>query len=229
MIITKGSAAVRGMWVSLASAQALFPDHESLRVFLSDDLHTRFPQALQDFHTSDTRERSLVQFQFGPNFKSTEDAKRKFPGPPRMELPTREQWRSAEEQEEEREMRSPWDEHWLCHPYFATMPPNTEPPAVINVVPETPLSPTEEEMFHTLCAAPEWEPVASPAAAPPPSSPPPQPPTSLPCPHQTEMPTVEVVACRERPLRRSRRAISRTSSSRPRTRSAAKISKSVHC
>lgn len=233
-VVSKGSDVVRGTWLSLASAQALFQNRDELRVFLSDDLHTRFPQALQDFHSSNSRERSFVQF--GPNFLSTAEAKRKLLGSFRMELPARDGYGA-----EDGESQSTWD-HWLLSPTFASHQgtiPFTEPA----MEPETPLSPTEEEMFHTLCTVSDWEPapaaclaaLVAPAPAsspvpdvssvePPPASPSPSIPS---CPPPVEMTSVELAPCREKPLRRSRRTVVRAAS-RPRTRSAVKISKAVH-
>ena len=232
--VSRGSHAVRGTWLPLASAQALLQDRDVLRVFLSDDLHRRFPQALQDFHSSNSRERSFVQF--GPNFQSTMEAKRKLLGSFRMELPTRDGYGA-----EDGENQPPWD-HWLLSPTFTSHQgtiPFTEPA----MEPEIPLSPTEEEMFRTLCTVSDWEP--APAACPVtpitpasayslvPEVPPVESPSaaiqpSIPlCPPPVEVPTVEVVPCREKPLRRSRRTVVRAAS-RPRTRSAVKISKAVH-
>lgn len=234
VVVSRGSPAVRGTWLALASAQGLLQDRDVLRVFLSDDLHKRFPQALQDFHSSNSRERSFVQF--GPNFLSTAEAKRKLLGSFRVEMPTRDGYGA-----EDGESQAPWD-HWLLSPTFAShqgTTPFTEPA----MEPETPLSPTEEEMFHTLCTVSDWE--STPAACPAvpinsactssavPEVPPVEPPFAAtlpsvsPCSPPVEAPLVEVVSCREKPLRRSRRTVVRAAS-RPRTRSAVKISKAVH-
>lgn len=221
VLISRGSPAVCGTWVSLASAQALFRDRELLNVFLSDDLHKRFPQALQDFHSSSSHERSLVRF--GPNFQSTQDAKKLFLGSFRVELPARPLYSFVDEGEEDLVAESPWETHWhLLHLRDTPLPA----PEEAQVVPETPLSPAEEEMFHVLCSVPDWDTSDCPI------SPPPLPPTAsiphqpLPSPPQpVETPAVQAVPCRERPLRRSRRTIPGVVN-RPRTRSAVKIAKS---
>ncbi|EKM55650.1 uncharacterized protein PHACADRAFT_256425 [Phanerochaete carnosa HHB-10118-sp] len=219
VLVNRGSLAVCGTWVPLASAQTLFRDQDSLSVFLSDDLHQRFPPALQDFHTSSSHERSLVRF--GPNFQSTQEAKKQFLGSFRVELPARPVYNLAGE-EEDPIPESPWDAHWhLLHLQDTPLPA----PEEAQEVPETPLSPAEEEMFHVLCSIPDWEDSESPA------SPPPPPPASLPLqpllspPQPIETPRTEAVPCRERPLRRSRRVIPGVVN-RPRTRSVAKTSKS---
>ncbi|GJE86978.1 hypothetical protein PsYK624_030610 [Phanerochaete sordida] len=219
VLVNKGSPAVCGTWVPLASAQALFNDQESLKVFLSDDLHQRFPQALQDFHSSSSHERSLARF--GPNFLSTQDAKKQFLGSFHVELPARPVYSFAEE-EEDLIAESPWEAHWhLLHLRDTPLPA----PEETQVVPETPLSPAEEEMFHVLCSVPDWEEPES-SAPPPPLPSATMPLQPLPSPPQpVETPAVEVVACRERPLRRSRRTIPGVVN-RPRTRSAVKVSKS---
>lgn len=218
-VVSKGSPAVCGTWVPLACAQALFHNRDSLDVFLSDDLHKRFPQALQDFHSSSSHERSLARF--GPNFQSTQEAKKQFLGSFRVELPARPVYPSVED-EEDPIAESPWEAHWhLLHLRDAPLPEPTETQAV----PETPLSPAEEEMFHVLCSVPDWEESESSM------SPPPLPPVPMPLqpllsvPQAVEPPAVEVVPCRERPLRRSRRTIPGVVN-RPRTRSAVKVSKS---
>lgn len=222
VVVSRGSAAVCGTWAPLAVAQDIFRDRDMLRIFLSDDLHQRFPQALQDFHSSNSRERSFVQF--GPNFLSTAEAKRKLLNSFRMDLPTRDVYEDVEDDDES---QSPWD-HWLLSPVFSTQQ-GTTPFVEPTVEPQTPLSPTEEEMFHTLCAVSDWDPAPVPAPCPtsptPVSAPALTPPTiPLPCPSHVEMPAAP---CRDKPLRRSRRTVVRAGS-RPRTRSAVKISKAVH-
>ena len=153
VVISRGSATVCGLWVPLASAQSLFQDHEQLNVFLSDRLHERFPQALQDFHTSKSREQSFVLF--GPNFLSTQEAKRQFLGSFRVELPVRAAYQLADE--DDREVQSPWEDHWL----FVTPPTSstleTAPFYLPSPEDQEPLSPTEEEMFQTLCVVSDWE------------------------------------------------------------------------
>jgi hypothetical protein len=223
VVVSRGSPAVCGTWVPLSSAQMLFQDRQLLSVFLSDHLHERFPQALQDFHTSKSREQSFVFF--GPNFSSTQEAKRQFLGSFRVELPARATYHLVGE--EDLEIQSPWEDHWL----FVTPPPSTSSenaPFYASLLPqdEEPLSPTEEEMFQTLCSVSDWE---SPSSV---SSPPPLPTPSLPspppaCPWPAEPPIIELVSCRDRKLRRSKR-ITPAAATRPRTRLAVKNAKSLH-
>jgi hypothetical protein len=72
-IISKGSPVVSGRWVPLTAAQSYTREHpvpgDVLNTFLSDTLHEEFPQALQDFHLSNTPGRMLNQF--GRHFGST--------------------------------------------------------------------------------------------------------------------------------------------------------------
>ncbi|KAA1471338.1 hypothetical protein DENSPDRAFT_858875 [Dentipellis sp. KUC8613] len=156
--ITHGTPIVCGTWVPLKEAQAFALAHRQsctpegvLDVFLSDLLFERFPPALQEFHRSNARSRLLNQF--GPHFQSTSDARRlsQRRGVPLGE-PTM-PW--------ERGMMSHADveDHLLAvHPSLAlaevTLPRRQESE---DVVVETPLSPTEEEMFQTLCVASDWD------------------------------------------------------------------------
>ncbi|KAF8327049.1 hypothetical protein F5887DRAFT_1012383 [Amanita rubescens] len=75
-IISKGSPIVSGTWVPLTTAQSYIQEHpvpgDVLNTFLSDKLHEEFPQALQDFHLSNTPGRMLNQF--GRHFGSTLEA-----------------------------------------------------------------------------------------------------------------------------------------------------------
>ena len=221
--VSRGSAAVCGLWVPLSAAQTLFQDRELLSVFLSDHLHERFPQALQDFHTSKSRDQSFMLF--GPNFLSTQEAKRQFLGSFRVELPARTIYHLGDE--DDRDSQSPWDDHWL----FVTPPPSTTleyAPFNASLSPqdEEPLSPTEEEMFHTLCFVSDWEAPSHPTSPPAPVSPPTIRPASPPCPPKITLPVAEAAPCKERQLRRSKR-ITPAVVSRPRTRSAVKIAKSL--
>jgi hypothetical protein len=78
-VITSGSPEICGTWVTLAAAQAYVRDHltsgengiarRALELFLSDTLVEKFPSALQDFHRLNAGLRSLNQF--GKHFEST--------------------------------------------------------------------------------------------------------------------------------------------------------------
>jgi hypothetical protein len=154
MLVSQGSAIVCGTWVPLASAQAFAREHplpdNPLEIFLSDVLFERFPSALQDFHRSNAPGRLLNQF--GPHFKSTVEAKQRS----HLALRNEVEPRAAGDPWEPTSV-SDWDvdDHLLSsHPLgLASLrrPPEEE------LVPETPLSPTEQEMFYALCSAPDWE------------------------------------------------------------------------
>lgn len=162
VVVNRGDPLICGTWVDLATARSLVHDEPLVRTFLSDELHTKFPQPLQDFHHSSQHGRSLKQF--GPPFQSildanSADAKRDsvhF----RMELPPRVRRWAVED-------------HLLSvHPPFAL---RAAPVMSLNsddvIVPETPLSPTEEEIFQTLCGGTDWDtsspaPLLSPAPEP---------------------------------------------------------------
>ncbi|KAL6309051.1 hypothetical protein BKA93DRAFT_814964 [Sparassis latifolia] len=234
VVVTRGSPAVRGTWVPRAVAQPLVEDHPELALFLSDSLHGRFSSLLPDpYHATSCQPDN----EFGPHFQSTVDAERS-----REAL-----WEPGIDSNWESE-----DHLFPVHPPFslASIPTPTSFPEDVTI-PETPLSPTEEEMFHVLCAAPDWEaspavacPVVASAAAVTPSMVPlavtsPESPvmlTSVP-PAPTPLaavtncsedcvvnnePSTGVVkdsACRDRPLRRSKRVANAIANSRSRTRS----------
>ncbi|KAI0049694.1 hypothetical protein FA95DRAFT_1594385 [Auriscalpium vulgare] len=154
--VSQGSPTVCGTWAPLSEAQAFVRQHHSpdtsLDVFLSDLLFERFPTALQDFHRSNTRGRLLNKF--GSQFQSTVDARRASRIQARRVVPVSETclpW--------ERGMFSYTDieDHLLAvHPSLVL--PETPVKRLEDLlVPETPLSPTEQEMFHTLCHISAWE------------------------------------------------------------------------
>lgn len=156
MVISRGSPIILGTWVPLASAQSFIREHPlpgaPLDIFLSDVLYERFPKALHDFHKSNPNRRLLNHF--GPHFRST--------------LELRLQTSSSKDPFDS----NPWDmeesHEWKIEdhlmavhtPYMlltASGPLLQEDAGLA----ETPLSPTEQEMFHTLCAAPDWDDGAS--------------------------------------------------------------------
>jgi len=220
IVISNSSSSVTGTWVPLSTAQTFVKDRPLplglLDIFLSNSLFERFPPALHDFHRSNTPGRLLNKF--GPHFKSTLDQRHSSQLTIRTGAPFREEGRSPWE----REPVSDWDveDHLLSiHPPLglthAMHPTSSE---VADVV-ETPLSSTEQEMFHTLCAIQDWEKEGSV----PPMTTSPSPPESL---HQAAEETLdEEVASprsslRDRPLRRSKRVANiSAAASRPRTRS----------
>ena len=146
VVVSRGDPLVCGTWVDLATARDMVQDEPLVKTFLSETLHEKFPQALQDFHQSSQQGRSLKQF--GPHFQSTVDADTKREAVVhsfRVELPPR--------------MRR-WavEDHLLSvHPPFALRAAMVAVKTDDVVVPETPLSPTEEEMFRTLCTATDWD------------------------------------------------------------------------
>ncbi|KAF7796895.1 hypothetical protein EIP86_008080 [Pleurotus ostreatoroseus] len=154
VVVSRGDALVCGTWVDLAAARALVRDEPLVRTFLSDALHELFPQPLQDFHRSSAQGRALRQF--GPPFQSmaTEGpgvagvgAEGKRVHAFRVELPPRRRWAV--------------EDHLLSvHPPFALRAAAmvaARPEGEEVCVPETPLSPTEEAMFQTLCGGQDWD------------------------------------------------------------------------
>jgi hypothetical protein len=156
VLVNQGSAMVCGTWVPLASAQAFVREHplpdNLLETFLSDALFECFPSALQDFHQSNAPGRLLNQF--GPHFKSTIEAKRRSRSMARNDVEfgcASEPW--------ETDPVSDWDADNLLsgHLPFSLGLAGLKRPPEEELVPETPLSPTEQEMFYALCSLPDWE------------------------------------------------------------------------
>ena len=198
VVINAGSSTVCGTWVPLSVAQEVAVDESSLALFLSDDLRSLFPDTIDVLHPADGP--STTHPQFGHQFQSASEARRRGMTSHRLELPPR-------------EFEVSWEDHLATHPPFILATAAIgghhaaveEPPAVV----ETPLSPTEEEMFHVLCAASEWE------------SPPPE----VPCVDDTVAaattsapPTEATDGVQDRPLRRSKR-VANAAATRSRTRS----------
>ncbi|KAF7338449.1 hypothetical protein MVEN_02070800 [Mycena venus] len=167
MVISRGSAAVKGTWVPLAVAQAYVRDHplpeNVLDTFLSDNLSERFPPALQEFARGSDGNGSVgrVLGQFGAHFGSTLQAT---------------QLCLSQTQGE-----SPKPDHIVTSLSLLTpitVPhPKTPPAEDADVTTTTePLSSTEQQMFRELCVTTDWD-KDSPATAtqrdfePPPLSP----------------------------------------------------------
>ena len=212
-----------GTWVPLATAQELAKDHPLLAVFVSDRLHERFPARVHELRRV-PQDPSIDRF--GLPFASNLDAKRRTSLTRRLEFPPREAgapW--------ERGMVSHWDveEHLLSANFSSSVVSiaSSEPPVEQSaVVPETPLSPTEEEMFRVLCSNPDWETAStresSPAVVVEVGSPAPE--DVKPRPAQV----VKEASCPDRPLRRSKRVANAlvSAANRPRTRSSKRGSRS---
>ncbi|KAI0340519.1 hypothetical protein BDW22DRAFT_379519 [Trametopsis cervina] len=229
-IVTRGSSLICGTWTSLTSARELFQSQSLLNLFLSDNLHQQFPPSFRELRDKAVSEQALPQFGFGPHFQSTVDAKRESTSSFRLKLPQRSvgtPWELG--------MVQQWDveDHLLSvHPPFALCsaslkiaPSSYEDQAP----PETPLSPTEEEMFRVLCSAADWEPPTLCEDRTPTHS-------SIAAvllQDEGEVSATDVTPCvehgkeQERPLRRSRR-VATTAASRPCTRSTARRGKQSH-
>ncbi|KAI0062382.1 hypothetical protein BV25DRAFT_1804163 [Artomyces pyxidatus] len=230
--ITLGSHTVCGTWAPLAEAQAFVQKHHPpdprLDVFLSDQLFERFPSALQDFHRSNTRGRLLNKF--GSQFQSTTDARRAHRVQARRVVPLSDvclPW--------ERGMMSYTDieEHVLSvHPSLV-LPENPVKRVEDHLIPETPLSPTEQEMFHSLCDLSDWDNTPLLSGPVPPS---PEDRASRGDQHAEDADMEEDADCptatrmrshsRDRPLRRSKR-VANAAAARTRTRSTKRGSRTV--
>lgn len=222
-VVARGSSLVCGTWTPLCTAQDMFRSHAFLDNFLSNNLHECFPGAFQEVRDRVMTEQSVDGF--GPPFQSTIDEKRGLALSFHFELPPS-------------TARASWelDDPLLnVHPTFAfgSTALKVGLSAPEHVIPETPLSPTEEAMFRVLCTAADWETTA-------PADDLPEEPLSMeqePEVAETEAPAAEVmphaehVKEREKPLRRSRRVnapptttttTTTTATHRPCTRSSAK-------
>ncbi|TFK83938.1 hypothetical protein K466DRAFT_497500 [Polyporus arcularius HHB13444] len=144
--ITAGSPPVCGTWLPASEARMLTKDEVMFGAFLSDELHLLFPDAVNVLTPSGGREAAYSAF--GHQFKSASDARRQSMASHRLELPPR-------------EFEASWEDHLFTHPPFILATSSIDghrPAEEITPVVETPLSPTEEAMFHVLCAASDWEP-----------------------------------------------------------------------
>jgi hypothetical protein len=226
-VIAKGSSIVCGTWVPLAVAQAYVMDHPPpgrvLEVFLSDILFERFPTALQDFHRSNTPGRLLNQF--GRHFGSTIRA---MQGTGEGLVNTIPMQQVATHQQQ------PWMSKDVM-PVNSTYSLMTDGEREEQDK-ETPLSATEQEIFHELCVIPEWEkdgeddekeikamdvdegsiadPVVLPTAVPSKNSPSPPSPTPVERPNpplRRSKRVADAIAAQTQPRTRSRRRGSRNS------------------
>ncbi|KAL4067574.1 hypothetical protein J3A83DRAFT_4097400 [Scleroderma citrinum] len=146
---------VNGVWAPLSVARTFargLPDGIK-DVFLSGELVMRFPSALQDFHKKSTPGRMLNQF--GPRFKSSLTSN----GSPSSALS------ALESDHTEPVWEAPLDVA-LEEP-VVVIPPSFDvalaalrpciPTEDVSNLRETPLSPSEQELFRTLCVYPDWE------------------------------------------------------------------------
>ncbi|KAI9064254.1 hypothetical protein FKP32DRAFT_1570414 [Trametes sanguinea] len=212
VVVTGGSPSVCGTWAPLEVARNLAKDESVLGTFLSDDLRSLFPEAINALCPPAVEPKTPCSG-YGHQFKSASEARRRSMTSHRLELPPR-------------EFEVSWEDHLATHPPFilATSaidghrPIPEEAPPVVEA-----LSPTEEEMFHVLCADPDWDADRTPAeedmqdtedVAPPPSPPPqPQAPAT-----PSSRPSDASEVAQDRPLRRSKR-VANAVTTRSRTRS----------
>ncbi|KAI0317819.1 hypothetical protein OF83DRAFT_1119451 [Amylostereum chailletii] len=140
-VVRGADEVVDGTWVPLTTASAFAGGRrreeapDGLDAFLAVDLHARFPNTLQAFHREKTRQRASGRF--GPPFARArgEVGWRSVPEAVEMEV---EPWEGGEMEEEE-EGRGLHVDVELAKDV------------------ESPLSPTEEAMFQTLCRISDWE------------------------------------------------------------------------
>lgn len=150
--------AVNGVWAPLSVARAFakgLPDGIE-DVFLSDELVMQFPSALQEFHKRSTPGRMLNQF--GPHFRSSSTPNNSSSLTP-----------APESDDARPDNESVWDVPLDVAPEEPVMviPPSFDvalaalrpcvPTEDVSNLRDTPLSPSEQELFHTLCVCPDWE------------------------------------------------------------------------
>ncbi|CDO70735.1 hypothetical protein BN946_scf184798.g50 [Trametes cinnabarina] len=207
VIVNRGSPHVCGTWVPLTVARRLVEDEPTLSTFLSDELRSLFPDAINALCPAVEPKTPCADY--GHQFKSASEARRRSMTSHRLELPPR-------------EFEVSWEDHLATHPPFilATsaidghQPIPGEAPPIVEA-----LSPTEEEMFHVLCADPEWDADGAPTeetvqnAEDGPAAPP-----SPPLPPTTSRDLDAAEAAHDRPLRRSKR-VANAITTRSRTRS----------
>jgi len=157
--VSHPSLSIDGIWAPLSVARVYAHDlPEGVEsIFLSDDLVMRFPTALQDFYQKSTSGRLLNQF--GPYFNASLSLPEA--GNP-LRIPQLDHGKSAKEDVWEGSIEAGLvEEPLLAIPpsvnlALAALHPltSTEGAAALT---EMPLSPTEQEMFRTLCVHPDWE------------------------------------------------------------------------
>ncbi|KIJ69462.1 hypothetical protein HYDPIDRAFT_24299 [Hydnomerulius pinastri MD-312] len=150
---------INGTWAPLSVARLYAKGlPEGIEdVFLSDELVMLFPTALQDFHKKSTPGRMLNQF--GPHFSASSSPSGSVSS---LSSPKPDVGRV----DKETVWEAPVDVGLAEEPLLA-IPPSFNlalaalhpftPTEDVTRSPETPLSPTEQEMFHTLCVHPDWE------------------------------------------------------------------------
>ncbi|KAF8633757.1 hypothetical protein AX17_004411 [Amanita inopinata Kibby_2008] len=157
-VITKGSPVVSGTWVPLSTAQTYIRDHPvpggALDMFLSDKLYEQFPQALQEFHLSNTPGRMLNQFgrHFGSTLQATQLAiQSDTVGSPHVH-------RTLASGLPGKHVREDVVQSLPTRTQVVEASTTTQKLSLSGVeVADSPLSATEQEMFHALCIVPEWD------------------------------------------------------------------------
>lgn len=223
VVVSRGSPSVCGIWLPRATIKRLVSamDHVNLPLFLSDSLHEHFSPYLHESF----RKTPLQSTTFGRQFVSTAEEERHATQQAGLGFSL---WQDGSH-----------DDDIALRPFRLagfTEPAALSEPAAIS---DTPLSPTEEEMFHVLCAAPEWVTASASEMS--------QDPQVITCQTVETVPSTvvtncadEVIAlinpdpspvpskeppCRERPLRRSKR-VAHAMTTRSRTRSSKRGSRS---
>ncbi|KAF9227977.1 hypothetical protein BS17DRAFT_764309 [Gyrodon lividus] len=156
--VSHSSLSINGIWapLSVACLYAHGLPEGIKNIFLSHELVMRFPTALQDFHKKSAPGRLLNQF--GPHFSASLPSfgfgNLPVPKPDRTRVDKEAVWDAPADAEAVEESSS------TISPSFnlalAALHPFT-PMEGVTDMPETPLSPTEQEMFRTLCVHPDWE------------------------------------------------------------------------
>ncbi|KAH9854059.1 hypothetical protein C2E23DRAFT_819369 [Lenzites betulinus] len=190
-----GAPPVRGTWVPSDVARSVVPGESVFKLFLSKDLRSRFPPLLNAL--CPIGDRKFVCTGYGHQFRSASDARRQTMTSHRLELPPR-------------EYETSWEEHLSTHPPFILATSAIDGhQADADEVPAPmveALSPTEEAIFHVLCADPDWDDAPSTEERAPEAV------------RNVVRPYVATDVQQERPLRRSKR-VANTVTTRSRTRS----------
>jgi hypothetical protein len=146
--VVDGCPLIRGKWVPLEKARSfvnVLSMHHVLDMFLSEKLSDQFPPCVQALHRSHHHLRSCNQF--GPPFRSMVEDRR-----PPISIDDLFEASMSWERDD--------DDHLISvHPSLGIKSMDISVPALQedNGVQETPLSPTEQEIFHSFCGSPEWD------------------------------------------------------------------------
>ncbi|EMD38584.1 hypothetical protein CERSUDRAFT_113768 [Gelatoporia subvermispora B] len=142
-VVNEGPVVLQGTWVPLPTARRITKDIADLSGFLSGDLPQSFPESVRSCHQSVLPRASSEQ---APTPQIEHDARPTH----HLDLPDASvPWEARTWEEDDVAVNFPFQLDYSMFEKAASL--------VHEVVEESPLSPTEEEMFEVLCSTAEWD------------------------------------------------------------------------